>query len=278
MDTLIVPIELIEVIISYTDIDTSDNLIKALNINTKRLSVGLIHQYKYGKYKNIGYEEYARSGHLENLKYKIKTLNVYITNVDRGEEYDDTFVSIENMKTVEQLLTVDHLHMYKRDTITKFPKEICYLLNLKRLDIGSCHLTELPQELSLLVNLELVWLMYNELTTPFEVLSELPQLTFLMLHTNKIKYIPSIISKMINLEHIGLGNNKITGISKDLFRLPKLGNVSLYANQLKIDCIPNSLKESKLKFIGLSDNQIDEDKFRKRFNDWIVKNGVYVQI
>ncbi len=152
------------------------------------------------------------------------------------------------------------------------------MLNLQSLDIGSCHLTELPQELSLLVNLERVWLMYNSLTAPFEVLSKLPQLTFIMLHTNKIKYIPPVISKMVNLEHIGLGNNKITGISKELFRLPFLGNVSLYANQLKIDCIPNSLKESKLKFIGLSDNQIDENKFRKRFNDWIIKTGVYLQI
>lgn len=270
-----IPIELLEIIISFLDIETTNTLIKALDYATDRFDWSMIYSYIYGKYKRITYEDYKRYQHIEIFKHKINNLNLYITNISRGDDSDDDQIPIDQMN-IEQLLTVKFLHMYPRDNITKFPQEIGYLINITSLDIGSCFLVELPQEISLLVNLERLWLMYNQLTNPFIVLGTLTKLNFLMMHTNKINKIPVEISKLVDLKCICLGNNLVEYISDELFKLPKLKSVSLYSNNMKLSIIPNNIITSNIEGMYLGGNLITKYKFHEKFGQWIRDNKVNI--
>ncbi len=105
--------------------------------------------------------------------------------------------------------------------IKKIPKEIVFLINLKRLNLSACMLEKIPKEICSLIDLKYLDLSYNLIKEIPKELCSLINLKYLNLSYNLIEEISSM-STLVNLKLLRINNNPIKSISLEIYTLPNL--------------------------------------------------------
>ncbi|XP_034265953.1 leucine-rich repeat-containing protein 2 [Pantherophis guttatus] len=170
--------------------------------------------------------------------------------------------------------------------ITDLPVEIGCLKNLKELNVSFNRLKTIPPELGNCENLEKLDLSGNLelMELPFE-LSNLKQVSFVDVSTNKFFSIPICVLRMSNLQWLDISNNGLRDLPQDIDRLEKLQTLLLQKNKLtylpqalvnlpKLSLLvvssedlvqmPTAICNSStgLKFISLKDNPLETTSFQ----------------
>ena len=142
-----------------------------------------------------------------------------------------------NFKKLERVYFKDYFANFKK--YTKFPIGICYLENLKELEIENMLVTQLSPKISRLTRLNKL----SILRTPVEKL-------------------PDEIAKLSNLKTLLIGNTAITHVPDYIFNLPRLKILTLSGNCAKSNerftgiCYKKLYRQTNLKQLFLSHNEM----------------------
>ena len=140
--------------------------------------------------------------------------------------------------------------------LSKVPKSIGKLTNLKVLDLGLNYFINLPLSIESLKNLECLLLNYTRIKD-WGFLKHFPKLKQLSLVSCGLIKIPEIIWSLTSLEYLNLGFNRIIELSKYIGRLKSLRVLSL--NGVSLKEIPKEIGHlSNLEELWLSSNYITE--------------------
>lgn len=160
------------------------------------------------------------------------------------------------------------------NNISIIPESIKYLSNLKILSLPHNHIKKFPKEMVELKNLEIL-IMYKNKIRDIRHICGLKNLKNICLSRNKIDSIPDEINLASNLEELDLSFNNIKCVSGCIGQLTKLKRLNLWVNCIKtlpdsfpsslnslnISCnklkiLPHSMKNLKLDYLDVSDNQL----------------------
>ncbi len=97
---------------------------------------------------------------------------------------------------------------------------------------NGCNLSSLPESFSELGSLERLSLWHNQFTIFPEIITQLPNLRFLMLGWNPLRTLPGSISKMNNLRELNLYDTKLTVLPESFGNLNDLTELTLSMNPL----------------------------------------------
>ena len=244
-----IPSELNNIIVSYLYVNELDALFKTFKIRVNDfepkgskserqiavpiLNWGVIHEYRFGKYKNVSSSEYVNKIRAEMLIHQF-----YLPY------------------TIDELLDIKFLDLSKKDIIEVYT-EIFILNKLIGLDLSHNKIMQIPMELLVwLHNLERLDLSYNKITFIPTKISDLHNLKNLDLSHNKIQIIPKQLGNLLNLQQLDLSHNKIKEIPIEMSNLTNLEELGLARNQ--IEYVPKELsKLLNLHDLDLSNNPID---------------------
>ncbi|EQB61262.1 leucine-rich repeat containing protein [Vairimorpha apis BRL 01] len=248
---------------SFT-IDKINGSIKNL-VNLQKLTIRNDNQ-KFFYHKELPYGDY-----IPNMKY-----NVYEFDFKKGNfvNLKELFICIR-YQTIKSIFC-EKTNTFKRTahfhTIKRLPDEICFLHNLKELNITSQEIKNLPENIGNLQNLKILNLNHNCISNLPESFSKLLNLEILSISNNYFSKIDDKISNLINLVDLDFSfnfNNKSEYFFEDnlCFNFSKLKKLKyLNLSGLKISRIHKSIVfiNQNIKFIdlnltALSDN--DEGDF-----------------
>lgn len=141
--------------------------------------------------------------------------------------------------------------------LTKFPKIVLDLKDLKVLSLANNHIKEIPEEINKLRSLRELWLDGNEITHIPDSIFEITSLEKLGLGGNKIRTLPENIGDLLNLKVLRLGSTQIKELPESFYKLESLEDLSLSYNRLV--SLPDLLcKLESLKWLSLSNNNLNE--------------------
>ena len=187
------------------------------------------------------------------------TLHLLLDLISIAPDNSNIDPSIQRKNITELKIGISYM-----ESLSKFPKSICNLVNLESLRIGSRDSNwSFPSEISKLKNLKRLDMYDLDLNAfPIEI-CELSSLEELDISNNRFGKIPPEIARLTNLKILALReiqnvtkcpSNNGTDLSS-LKMLPNLESLDLRKNQLSL--FPDILfKLKKLKSLILSDNQI----------------------
>jgi len=137
----LIPLELIESIVYLLDPDDLD----AVNIVYHNkfiftINWSTVHMYRFGKYKNMNYDQYHKMISVEEVKTKLK-LN----------------------ESIDELIEIIILEL-SSNKLTEIPNSIGILQQLQYLDLSSNQLTKIPESIGNLPQLQNLYLYGNKLT------------------------------------------------------------------------------------------------------------------
>ncbi|MFM5998233.1 MAG: COR domain-containing protein, partial [Dolichospermum sp.] len=140
--------------------------------------------------------------------------------------------------------------------LTRLPKAIAQLSNLRELDLSYNQLTTLPEAIAQLSNLSRLDLSNNQLTTLPEAIAQLSNLRELYLSDNQLTTLPEAIAQLSNLRELHLRNNQLTTLPEAIAQLSNLSELYLSDNQLTT--LPEAIKQlSQLEKLDLRGNQLN---------------------
>ena len=137
----------------------------------------------------------------------------------------------------EDFLNSDEIFLYQKIKI--FPKTICYLKNLKILDLTANTIAEIPKEIGNLINLQKFRFPNNSTKVIPKEIGNLINLQEFSCSNNEIKDVPKEIGNLINLYSLSISFNPVNDIPKEIGNLINLH--SLYLCHNKINGIPKFL-------------------------------------
>ena len=144
--------------------------------------------------------------------------------------------------------------MYFCFNLSKIPKEIRQLKNLKHLTVCHNNLTNM-ENICNLFNLEILNLYGNKITHVSKEIENLSKLRYLYVSGNQLTEIPEEIGKLSKLEHLYLSNNRIKKLPKEIGQLSNLEELTLQSNLLKE--LPKEIGQLKnLQVLSLSSNTL----------------------
>lgn len=127
--------------------------------------------------------------------------------------------------------------------------------SVNALNLQTLGLNAIPPEISQLTNLTHLILHNNKLTAVSPEISKLTNLRKLQLNDNQLKAVPVELTQLINLQELRLDNNRLTAILPEFVQLTNLRKLRL--NNNKLSAIPPILAQlSNLEEIWLNDNQL----------------------
>ncbi len=121
----------------------------------------------------------------------------------------------------------------RQNNLSEIPKEIVYLPNLNYLDISHNQLSYLPFQMKDLALLQYFNLSHNHIKElPYEV-QELVHLEYLDLSHNQLITIPTEIETLIHLTYLDLSHNALISLPSVVVQLPKLQQLYVYPNRIQ---------------------------------------------
>ena len=256
----IIPIELIEIILSYLHTHDLNIFIEINNLKSLINWTRICNLHFISNKTNIIYQDFLNYLEIQKIipilgfngLLKIKSFSNELSLIEE----------IINLKKLDLTNTRIQKIGIRHNRLTYFPKEIGNLYNLTYLDLSYNMIDEIPKEISNLYNLTYLDLSYNKgwskcknpLKLPKEIsllinlkeihlqgdlLIEFPQeilslinLKELWLEGNSIKEIPKEIENLTNLQILDLDNNFIIKLPKELKSLTNLERLYLENNKL----------------------------------------------
>lgn len=135
---------------------------------------------------------------------------------------------VDNISELSELINLEELFLYSRDTGNIDISVLSGLMNLKKVCLSQNNISNISA-LSGLTNLDNLDLSENNISD-IEALSELTKLTWLKLSDNEIKDI-SVLAGLTNLTELYLSGNEISDITA-LAGLTNLTHLDLYGNPI----------------------------------------------
>lgn len=186
----------------------------------------------------------------ERLAYFVELIGAEprIVKFDEEEHLTELFLSGLNLhrlpKEIESFVNLQQLDLgafyigwdpenpqiVAANYLSELPKEICRLINLRRLAFDYNQLAKLPEEFSKLINLTGLDLKYNQIADFSQEIMGITHLEELSLDHNQLSRLPSELAQLTNLKHLGLSNNQLTTIPMELTLLTDLQSLSLNNN------------------------------------------------
>jgi Leucine-rich repeat (LRR) protein len=227
-----VPLDLLNVIISYLGADEIENLFLILNDSTKsNINWSFVHNLHFG---SSGSSNFVSSGGPSGSSGDVR----YRKNIDQKEHVK--WLKIKKLKNVFNIgETLDKIDKFRNlvsngiNIIPKeIPKEIGVLINLEELYFNG--IDTIPDSIADLVNLrELHITGGNRIWEIPASITALTNLRVLNLSNNEIQVIPPTITGLKNLRELNLGNNIIGRIPVEIADLMKLEILDLTHNPIK---------------------------------------------
>jgi internalin A len=145
----------------------------------------------------------------------------------RSEELVDAIVKVQ--KALDGKNTELDLSNLK---LSKLPKNIEQLVQLKKLDLSGNRFTHVPREVFQLCNLEDLNLEKNKLVKVDESIRQLSNIKKINLQNNQLLNLPDSLGSLENLEELWLCENRLITLPNAIGQLKKLKKLSIYNNQL----------------------------------------------
>jgi Leucine-rich repeat (LRR) protein len=146
---------------------------------------------------------------------------------------------VYNLKLSNQKIDLDQL------------RQIGELINLRFLDIESCHLKSMPDEIFKLPDLKTLILNYNDFTAIPAGIKYCKGLEYFSLIACNLTSIPKEIGELSNLETFIIKLNEISTLAPEIGKLKKLTYLALSYNQIEV--LPDQIGElKKLKNLHLT--------------------------
>ncbi len=204
----------------------------------------------HGKYNDLrqALKEPARVRSLDLVTYAID----YEHRNGRGSGPDTLYRRLGELRNLEEL----NLHL---SDLAALPPGFEKLKRLKKLNLGSNHLTTFPVQLLALDSLRELSLEYNQLDSiPASILG-LKQLKVLNLGTNHLTHYPMVVNELTGLQELSLSNANLRTIPRQIQQLTELRVLNLDGfwnnprrNQLRDISALKVLKQ--LRSLSLRDN------------------------
>lgn len=179
-----VPIELIEIAVSYLNNDDFESFVKFKNVNfINWTNICRLHFNDLNLCKQIhDYEDYLKFLNIERLKERF--------------ELDENIINVYNLRTL----------YLNNNNIEILPREIFDLWNLEYLFLSGNKIKEIPEEIKKMYNLKVLKLDNNNIEILPKELFKLSRLGTLSLLGNNIREISDEISNLKNLHFLNLNS------------------------------------------------------------------------
>lgn len=128
--------------------------------------------------------------------------------------------------------------------LTKLPKSIAQLSELRDLFLEQNNLSTLPEYIAQLSQLQALSVGYNKLTTLPESVTKFPDLEWLSLSGNQLTTLPESVIRLSNLRTLYLDNNNLSTLPEHIAQLSQLRKLALDHNQMTT--LPKALRKLKL--------------------------------
>jgi len=121
----------------------------------------------------------------------------------------------------------------RQNQLSEIPKEIVYLPNLHYLDISHNQLSHLPFQMKDLALLKYLNLSHNNIKElPYEV-QELVQLAHFDISHNQLVTLPAEIEGLSSLTYLDISHNKLISLPATIAQLPKIQQLFVYPNRIQ---------------------------------------------
>eukprot|EP01132_Coremiostelium_polycephalum_P003330 gene3330-4175_t len=163
-------------------------------------------------------------------------------------------IDIQSLGAKFNVYSVD-LSLNRLETIQEDILSILNQLSVKEISLSTNFFSTIP-DLNLVKTLSFINLSRNKLNRfPIEILSELPNLSVLILDRNNINEIPGDIDRLKNLNSLSIKNNGIENLPNSICNLCNLISLDLSYNKLKT--LPSNFEDLiNLKSLWLTNNSI----------------------
>lgn len=140
--------------------------------------------------------------------------------------------------------------------LSKFPKKILKLTELRVLLLDSNEISELPPGINQLKKLEVLDLSHNKFSAIPENLHELPGLSSLYLSGNSISSIPTVFYLLKGLRNLSLDRNLLTELPTQISSLENLSYLDISRNN--ISSLPRQIGSfTRLKIFAMNYNKVE---------------------
>lgn len=141
-----------------------------------------------------------------------------------------------------ECLSFDNISYFERDKISSLPEDVCKLSNLKALFLGSAshpeiilnNLTKLPKGIGNLAELREIHLQFNSLSELPSEIGNLKKLKWLKLGGNNLSFLPKDIGNLKELEVLTIWNNQLKKLPEEICLLTNLKGLDISMNSLSI--------------------------------------------
>ncbi len=179
-----------------------------------------------------------------------------------------------------EIFSLDNVLYFERDKISSLPEDICKLSNLKALFLGSAshpeiilnNLTKLPKGIGSLAELREIHLQFNSLSELPSEIGNLKKLKWLKLGGNNLSFLPKDIGKLKELEVLTIWNNQLKKLPEEICSLTNLKGLDISENSLSI--LPDFIiRLTRLKAFHYQNDNLKLNKSQKAWIKTLKNNG-----
>jgi Leucine-rich repeat (LRR) protein len=193
--------------------------------------------------------------HLDLWKNKLTTLGTSLIGFTKLEHLNIGLNELNSLKGLENCQQLKYLDI-AFNPFEQFPEEICSIPTLEELYIKNCSISKIPKSIKALGNLRIFVMIETKITSIPDEISHLSKLESLNFSFNEIKEIPASIGKLKSLESMYIQKNELISLPNEISQLIKMKIFSCSRNQ--ITDISPLMKLTKLEDLVVEYNLIEE--------------------
>ena len=167
------------------------------------------------------------------------------TNCTKVTKVPKTLGHLENLKLLD----------LRNNVLQTFPPYLSELSNLEELHVNNCQLASLPNEFANFQKLKTLDISNNFFTELPLCVTKLHKLSKLYVSDGRLQTLCREIKSLVNLERLQLTSNELTSLPEELFQL--VGLKKLYLNNNKLTSLHHKVGElNNLEFLVLNQNKL----------------------
>ena len=225
------------------ELDLSENFIQELP--------AWISEMKDLKYINLSKNDlvdnkikFTKNNHIKTINFQFNSLKKIPKSVKKNRELDilllgNNPIKVLNNKAFSGLSKLTILNLYNL-SLTKIPKGIKKIQNIKELDLYYNNITNLPKNIKKLTSLETLAISYNNLNGLPKKLYYLQNLKTIYAHHNRLFDLPKLPA---SITYLDIGHNYFATIPATILSLNSLKELDISFNQL--NNLPIEMREIK---------------------------------